>query len=284
GLTQVEDYLRRLRDSNDELQELIEAVVVPETWFFRDPQAFVALVRLLTEERQPASPAAGLRLLSVPCSTGEEPYSIVMSLVDGGFSPDQIQVDAIDISARVLAWAKRAIYGSNSFRGDDLTFRDRYFEPSGSSYKLTERIRGHVSFWQRNLLSADFGLGDRLYDVIFCRNVLIYFDRPTQEQVMRTLRRLLRPAGFLFVGPAEAFLASGSGFRSVNHTLSFAFRKFDGKAVAPILPSRPPRIAAKKQPRAVAKLSPPPVSPRQVVQVEEVADLGKARNLADSGR
>ena len=117
GLGRREDYWQQLHDSTDELQELIETVVVPETWFFRDREAFGALVRLVTEEWLPAHPAGILRLLSVPCSTGEEPYSIVMALLDGGVSLERFQVDAVDISARALAQARRGVYGMNSFRG-----------------------------------------------------------------------------------------------------------------------------------------------------------------------
>src|SRR5690348_15630053 len=84
GLKQTDDYWQEVRRSKYELQELIEAVVVPETWFFRDREAFSALVRLVSEEWRPAHPARVLRLLSAPCSTGEEPYSMVMSLLDGG--------------------------------------------------------------------------------------------------------------------------------------------------------------------------------------------------------
>src|ERR1700722_3528138 len=148
GYAQAADYGCYLSASAEELQELIEAVVVPETWFFRDPQAYVALARLVTEELRSA-----LRVLSIPCSTGEEPYSLVMSLLDAGFLPQQLRVDAVDISARALAVAKRGVYGSNSFRGADLTFRDKYFQPTAKGYAMTEPVRTHVMFHQRNILS-----------------------------------------------------------------------------------------------------------------------------------
>src|SRR5579863_6260906 len=103
GLTRKDDYWERVQASNDELQELIEAVVVPETWFFRDREAFEALGRLLIEERSASHSGASLHLLSVPCSTGEEPYSIVMTMLDAGFSRRQFKIDAVDISLRALA-------------------------------------------------------------------------------------------------------------------------------------------------------------------------------------
>src|SRR5580692_10562799 len=100
-----EDYWERVQVSDDELQELIEAVVVPETWFFRDQDAFTALTRQILEEWLPEHPTAGLRLLSVPCCTGEEPFSMVMALLDAGISRDRFKIDAVDISVRALARA-----------------------------------------------------------------------------------------------------------------------------------------------------------------------------------
>jgi chemotaxis protein methyltransferase WspC len=98
GYKQREDYWNRLHAADDELQELIEAVVVPETWFFRDQDAFAALARLISEEWLPIHPTTVLRLLSGPCCTGEEPYSMVMALLDAGVSRDRFQIEAVDIS------------------------------------------------------------------------------------------------------------------------------------------------------------------------------------------
>src|ERR1700733_8174949 len=180
GCKQREEYWKRLHTSDDELQELIEAVVLPETWFFRDRDAFASLARLISEEWLPNHPTAVLRLLSGPCCTGEEPYSMVMALLDAGVSRDRFQIDAVDISVRALARARSGVYGMNSFRGDDLTFRDRYFERTPNGYCLPKSIREMVGFHYGNLLSSDFRAGSALYDIIFCRNVLIYFDRNTQ--------------------------------------------------------------------------------------------------------
>jgi chemotaxis protein methyltransferase WspC len=276
-----------LQSSTVELQELIEAVVVPETWFFRDPEAFAALVRLAVEELRPSAPAAVLRLLSIPCSTGEEPYSIVMALLDGGLAPERIQVDAVDISARALFRAKRGVYGSNSFRGQNTVFRERYFRPTESGYALVESVLDKVNFRQGNLLADDLNLDQRPYHVVFCRNVLIYFDRATQERAMRRLGTFLLPSGFLFVGPAEAFLASCSGFAPVNQAMSFAFRKNLAKRLTS---SAAPLPAPVKSP--VAKLRPPAQRPpKPDVPVSTPAplaprldDLGTARGLADAGR
>ena len=291
GIASLEDYWKRLRCSADELQELIETVVVPETWFFRDREAFAVLVRLAVEEWQPAHLTAMLRVLSVPCSTGEEPYSMVMALVDGGLARERIHVDAVDISTRALARAKRGEYGLNSFRGEDLDFRGRYFSQTARGYSVAKWLPEMVTFRQGNLLLPELSFGQEPYDVIFCRNLLIYFDRSTQERIMRTLGSLLASTGFLFVGGAETYLASRSGFTSVNQAMSFAFRKAGLQRAGPVDVPVPVRLP----------LLPPPVrtiSPRPVHAVKEFVQaalpfrpvipppdgLGTARRLADSGR
>jgi chemotaxis protein methyltransferase WspC len=281
GYTRTADYGDHLSASAEELQELIEAVVVPETWFFRDPPAFVALARLVTEE-----PRSALRVISIPCSTGEEPYSLVMSLLDAGFLPQQLHVDAVDISARALATAKRGVYGNNSFRGADLTFRDRYFQPTAKGYAIAEPVRSHVTFHHKNILAPDFGFRQESYDVIFCRNLLIYFDRPTQEQVIKILTALLTPTGYLFVGPAEAFLASGCGFTSLNQAMSFAFRRTGAKPSGPAILPRPARRVIQPTMLKPQRSLAPAFVPIPVPPLVNLAgtDLGQARRLADAGR
>lgn len=285
GALDAEAYWERLRNSETELQELIEAVVVPETWFFRDREAFTALAKIVTTEWLPVHSARALRVLSVPCSTGEEPYSIAMTLLDAGLSPHAFRIDAMDISARALAFAMRGLFGKNSFRGRQLDFRERYFRPIGDRHEIFPIVRERVRFEQANLLAANFLSGVDSYDVIFCRNVLIYLDAPTQERVIKTLDRLLASDGFLFVGPAEAYLARGSGFISANQPRAFAYRKTS------VLPREPasireiPRKKIKPSPRrSVAKLRPkierqsPPATP-------VAADiLDSARRLADAGK
>jgi len=282
-LESVDGYWNRLHGSTDEFQELVELLVVPETWFFRDREAFHVLVRLIHEERFLHHPACPLRILSVPCCTGEEPYSIVMALLDSGVSHAQIAVDGVDISARALARAKQAAYGSNSFRGTELDFRVRHFQPVGNRWVLTGEIRDSVTFHHENLLSPDFRQGAGPYDVIFCRNVLIYFDQATQHRVMKALRALLSDRGLLFVGPAETALAAGSGFHSVNRAMTFAFRK------APPL-TGPQRLPVKQKPLPQTRSStktPPSIAaaaPPHTKTTRPVPDLELATRLADSGQ
>jgi chemotaxis protein methyltransferase WspC len=231
-------YRERVRASGTELQALIEAVVVPETWFFRDRHAFTELARLAHQEWLPTHSEGVLSLLSLPCSTGEEPYSMAMALLDARVPANRFRIDAVDISARNLALGMRAVYGKNSFRGHELGFRDVHFEVTAEGHRLRETVRQQVRFQQGNLFAADFLPGMAIYDVIFCRNVLIYFDRPTQDRAIVVLTRLLHANGVLFVAPAETGLPASHDLVSTNEPLAFAFRK------ASALPPAPKRKAA----------------------------------------
>ena len=225
ALHDEDEYWMRLNGSPGEVQALIEAVVVPETWFFRYPESFTTLARLAFERLPSLGGGRALRILSLPCSTGEEPYSIVMALLDAGLSEYLFEVDALDVSARVIERASLGVYGRNSFRGDELGFRDRHFSEVADGYQLAEQVRRKVRFRCGNLLDPGLLAGEAPYDFVFCRNLLIYFDRPTQSEVVEVLKRLLRPDGAMFIGPAEASLLSQHGMQPIGVPLSFVFRR-----------------------------------------------------------
>jgi chemotaxis protein methyltransferase WspC len=304
-LPDVRAYWEHLRGSQTELQELIDAVVVPETWFFRDRESYAALARVVRDELLPASVGGPLRLLSVPCATGEEPYSIVMTLLDAGVPVDRLRVEAVDICERLLRHAQRGVYGNSAFRGTDLHFRSRYFEAAeGGGYLLAESVRRQVQFQHGNLLSPDFLPGAARYDVIFCRNVLIYFDRPTQARARAVLSRLLTAGGMLFVGPAESGVVLEHDFRSAKLPLAFAFRKAQPTPAAEtrrsreVLPERPSvaRLVRRPQGAPILPVAHASLSPRQPDRPEKPdrpdksdrpdrpMELEDARALADQGR
>jgi len=225
------DYWNALQRSPALLQALVEAVTVPETWFFRDADAFRALARLarerLNERHARAEPhhhAVPLRILSLPCSTGEEPYTIAMALLDAGLDAAQFRIDAMDINERSLALAQRAHYGRNSFRGNALEFRERHFSRADDGWRLAPRIVETVRFSRANLMQLD-AAAPGVYDFVFCRNVLIYFDRDTQQIALQALNRVLADHGTLFVGPAETGLLMHHGMQSAKIPLAFAFQR-----------------------------------------------------------
>lgn len=282
-------YWQHLCASEDEFFELVEAVVVPETWFFRDDQAFAELTRIVAREWLHDRPQRTFRVLSVPCSTGEEPYSAAMALLDAGIAADRVRIEAVDISKRALTQARRAVYGQNSFRGSDLTFRERHFEPVAGLYRLRAGVREAVEFQHGNLLAADFLLGSEIYDVIFCRNVLIYFDEATRNRAVDVLQRLLKPDGVLFVGPAEADLMLHRDFVSSKAPMAFAFRKQDDtRTVGSPRRTRPqrPRAASPRVsgPRELAATSTPVMTAPPRTQETPASDIESAVRLADQGR
>jgi len=225
GQQDFHGYLHTLQAGIGELQELIELVVVPETWFFRDREAILAVARL-AREKIVRSPLSNVRILSLPCSTGEEPHSIAMALIDAGVPTAQFRIDGIDICKRSLSIARRGIYGRNSFRGKLLDYRERHFVAhEATTSALSDDVRRQVSFSHGNMLAADFLQHEAPYDFIFCRNVLIYFDRDIQAQAVKVLERLLSPDGCIFVGPAEAGLMLRPHVESIGVPLTFGFRR-----------------------------------------------------------
>lgn len=248
----LDDYWLRLQQSSDEQQALIEAVIVPETWFFRYPESFTALAGLAHKRAAELAGARPLRILSLPCSTGEEPYSIAMALLDGGLSPGAFRVDGIDISPSSVAKGEQALYGRNSFRGSELAFRERHFSPSGDTHRLDERVRQQVSLQAGNVLDPALKAREGLYDFVFCRNLLIYFDVPTQQRVFEVLKRLIHAQGVLFIGPAEGSLLARLGMRPLGIAQSFAYVRQD---------DAPPPVA---KPLPVARQPVPPPPPRLV--------------------
>ncbi len=239
-----DDYWHMLLGSADEQQALIEAVIVPETWFFRYPESFVTLGKLANARLAQLNGVRPLRILSLPCSTGEEPYSIAMALFDAGLRGPQFSVEAVDISPLSIQRARQGVYGKNSFRGDQLGFRERFFSAVEEGYRLEERVRDQVRFQSGNLLDPAMAVAQSAYDFVFCRNLLIYFDVDTQRQGFEALKRMTREDGVLFIGPAEGSLLGRMGMVSIGIAQSFAFRRRDEAIAEPhsvvTAPAMPP--------------------------------------------
>jgi chemotaxis protein methyltransferase WspC len=191
-----------------------------------------------------------------------------------------------------LARAKSAIYGKNSFRGKDLGYRERYFQSAKAGFVLRPEIRNCVKFIEGNLLNSNFAAGLHGYDFIFCRNLLIYFDRPTQQMALETLDALLAPSGVLFVGPAEQPLALEHGFVSANYSKAFACRRAGAarllqEAVEDWRTPSPKPVSFTRVPESTSRAGKAlDLAPPRRVQSEELptAELETARRLADAGR
>jgi chemotaxis protein methyltransferase WspC len=214
-----------------------------------------------------------------------------MALLQAGF-PDRYRIDAVDISTAALSRAQTAEYGKNSFRGTDLAFRDRFFTTTAQGYRLNAAVRKRVTFHQGNLLNPDSLPDLRGYDFIFCRNLLIYFDRDTQNSAVRLLGGLLQPQGVLFVGSAESGLLFDNGFVSLRMRLAFAFRPPAAQARARTTESRAPCVKPPATPKAdPVRSSVAPGSHRHQTQhaqplrreQEQQEQLASVSRLADRG-
>lgn len=217
-------YIKLLKTSPEELNELIEEVTVNETWFFRDEAPFIALRDFAINfiKKYKGQP---LQLLSIPCSTGEEPYSMAITLIEAGLPRHAFTIDAVDISRRSLAIAKKGIYRSHSFRGPNAQRHQRYFTKTKEGYALDQNIKSLVRFHRGNLIHLTHPLTNTTYQVIFCRNLLIYLDSSFHQQSIDTFDTLLADNGILIIGHAEAGLFSNSLFTPASYPKAFAFQK-----------------------------------------------------------
>ena len=226
GAESVEDYVQKIKLSEAELNRLVETVVVPETSFFRNTTPFVTLRNYLTQFVLNKKIGKPVRILCLPCSTGEEVYSIAMILLDMQLSPNQIFLFAGDISEQVLQIAQTGIYSAYSFRGEDVSFKKKYFDKqAGGTYLLKKEVRDLVQFERINILSDNFLPGHQPYDVIFCRNLLIYFDLAGKEKALKALLGRLSQEGVLFVGHAEGARMPQFGLFNLDYPMSFVFSR-----------------------------------------------------------
>jgi len=278
---------RLLDTSSREWAAVLESSLVPETWFFRNMEAFDALAEWAAGTWAPAHPGACLRVLSLPCATGEEPFSLAMCLLEAGLG--NFKIRAGDISENSLAAAREAAYRRNSFRsGFDESRFGKYFESQcGEVRRVLDEIRELVDFQMMNLADPSAVLPQS--DVIFCRNALIYLTGETQRAVVARLGAALSDDGLLFLGPVEPPLALQCGFASAGFPMAFACVKNAGvlEAIPPAdirtsrrpVRSRPVQKKTSPPSRAASATRPPapvPVAPRD-------DSLEAARALADAG-
>lgn len=234
-------FIARITRDAAEQCRFIDEVVVPESWFFRDGQVF-DILRHFAAAFATGPGRAPLRILCSPCAGGEEPYSVAMVLFEAGLSSDQFRIDAVDVSHAALARAAAATYSANAFRGDDLTFRDRWFHSQGSAASLDESVRKQVHFSSGNMLDESFATDRQPYDVIFCRNLLIYLTCDARSRVERVIDRLLAPDGLLMLGAAEPPILKGAWI-SGGRNAAFALRR-GTRAPSPLPALQPMQHAA----------------------------------------
>ncbi|MCJ2091942.1 MULTISPECIES: CheR family methyltransferase [unclassified Methylobacterium] len=208
--------LLRFQASGEELQHLVNLMTVNETYFFREDYQFDALVRgILPEITRTRRPGGTLRIWSMPCSTGEEPYSIAIQILEYWSRADEfaIEITGSDIDSRVLADARKGIYGNRSLQRLSPELRKKYFRRLGDDqFEIHEELRGSIEFSIANLSDPIHMHRYRAMDVIFCRNLLIYFDDTSRRAAVEALYECLVPGGFICLGHSESMSRMSSMF------------------------------------------------------------------------
>jgi chemotaxis protein methyltransferase WspC len=300
GIPDATAYAAHVQDSPEELEALVHELIVPETWFNRGGKLFSFLaeyIRKMTAERSLTQP---FRVLSAPCSTGEEPYSLAIALAELQVPRARWHIDACDINPRHLERARAGRYGELAFRQFDADLRAKYFQPADSGgWQLDNSIREAVQFRQANLVDRHPLPGEKPYDLIFCRNLLIYLHDAARQQLIDSLERLLAPDGLIATGHAEPLSTLDPRFGQFGQDGYFLFArqtKPGAEVAAPLsfatgfaaqprsaLPVPPTQPAASRsrptRPRPVASTT-RNIAPRQ--EGDDV--LSVARLHADAGR
>jgi chemotaxis protein methyltransferase CheR len=227
NFSSFKDYYQHVTsaDGTDELISMIDSLSTNLTFFFREESHFHALSRIasacFSEAREARRPAR-LRLWSAGCSTGEEPYSLAMTVREcAGDAGADIQIVATDISTRVLGTAVKGIFTQEKLKNIPPAMLRRYFQiGSGSSegyYRIKEEIREMVRFSRFNLMAAPPSAF--VFDIIFCRNVLIYFDKETQGALIRRFYQCLNKGGYFFAGHSESLTGLDHDFKYLEPSI-----------------------------------------------------------------
>jgi chemotaxis protein methyltransferase CheR len=221
NLKGYDDYLYHLKYNADmkELQRLFDLITTNETFFFREPQQFdvfkVELLNTITAENAKAG-RKDIKIWSAASSTGEEAYTVSMVLLEkpelGGFKKE---IFASDINESVLSSARAGVYGSYAIRNIPPAYLSKYFTNSDQQYSVSNIVKSMVKFSKINLIEEKDVRMIRGIDVVFCRNVLIYFDDKAKQKVVSHLYDALRPGGYLFVGTSESLHNLTRAFRPV---------------------------------------------------------------------
>jgi chemotaxis protein methyltransferase WspC len=228
-INSYEKYHSLLNSTSSELYELLEMVVIPETWFFRDIRPFEFIYTKIQKELI-KNKSRFFKIMSIPCSTGEEPYSLAMYLISKGIPESSFIIDAVDISKRSLQIAEQGAYGNNSFRGKHYhEFQLKYFNKEQDNYQIKHNIQQKINFYIFNILQK---ITEHKYefDFILCRNLLIYFDVNTKLIAFKQLSQLLNKNGYLFIGHSEFGSVPENTFQNMGFEQAFALIKHNHPA------------------------------------------------------
>jgi chemotaxis protein methyltransferase CheR len=232
GMTSYLDYYYLLRYDGSAARhwgELVDRLSVPETYFWRQPEQIVALAKIVATRHFELSPNAPLRIWSAACCTGEEPISIAIALAESGLLPHRpIEITASDVSGEMLNRARRGVYGERSFRSIPAELRQRYFEKADGGWRVDPSLHSRITWTTANLVDPVHVRPLARADVIFCRNVLIYFSDETIGRIARLFAEELPDDGYLFLGASESLTRLDTDFELAEVGDAFVYIKAAG--------------------------------------------------------
>ena len=284
GLAEFGAYAEQWRQDESERAALLRRLLVGETWLFREWASFQCLEDWLRGHGSRFSPAEPLRILSLPCATGEEAWSIAAIVDEAGLDARRARIDAIDINPEALNLARQGYYAQRKLRGQPPERWSRAFElqPDGR-LRVTEALRGLVVFAEGNAMDPARLRKRDHYHIIFCRNMLIYMNAAARHQICQTLCGCLKLDGLLFLGHAEVATPGLGLVRSGIHG-AFAWRREREGEAAPVrnVPVLPARATTASQPGIPLVRSPGlanrPSLPGHSAPVPRVAEVPRSPN------
>lgn len=225
------DYIRFNSANGSEIKYLYEAITINETFFFRNQPQLDALVSHIVPELMAAKEKLGktkIRIWSAASSTGEEAYSaamVITELLKPKYPNIEVEIVGTDISYSVIDTAKRGIYKEYSIRNTPILYLKKYFKQAGNTYEISPNIKNMVTFRLLNLYD-ELGMKTMLnYDIIFCANVLIYFDAASKIKVVDKLYNSLSRNGYLFIGYSETLQGISKAFKIVSFPKTIGYKK-----------------------------------------------------------
>jgi len=230
GSLSFQSYFAMLRaDAGQEIEHLVNAFTVNETYFYREEHQLRCMtVDLLTNVLRGKNPEEPIRIWSIPCSTGEEPYSIAMWLMENWSPVDDYNIEIVgsDIDTRVLKSAEEGVYGERALLRLPKALIDRYFQNLGSGrYQIDEGLRESVQFTRANLIDSESMAAHRRFDIVFCRNVLIYFDDASRRIAAENLYDCMRSGGYICLGHSETMSRISSLFDVSRFSDAIVYQK-----------------------------------------------------------
>jgi chemotaxis protein methyltransferase CheR len=219
GLPSIDDLIQVVRARRDErlITQVVDVMTTNETFFFRDKTPFDHFKEAIMPALASARRGQRIRIWNAACSTGQEPYSLAMMLDQSPLLAGGVPVEivATDISDRCLERARQGLFTQFEVqRGLPIQMLMHYFTQQDDHWRISERLRGLITFRKQNLIEASAPLGK--FDVVFCRNVLTYFDGPTKTEVLERVAQQLNPGGFLMLGGTESVVGLSTAFEATQ--------------------------------------------------------------------